>query len=277
MKKIIFITLSLFVSSVHAACPGGKTYPVSLTFDDGPHPTLTPKVLKILEEEKIKASFFVLGEHFPGGKSNPANKWAYDLLEKEKKAGHYIGSHTFHHIDHSQMLSHHKMSEAEVKNNIVRSGALIKDYLNPILRLPYGAGSFHSSNPVVQKNNDLIMKTIKEAGYKHVGWDIDTEDWNAKKRANVLPSTLKQICQTHGGVILFHDIQANTVAHLREWIHAIRAEGHTIVGLEHFVPDVKKPLPAAICEMPAPGKPISKQSEDLSHHVHQAVQHIKKD
>ena len=273
MKNILFITLSLFISSVQAACPNGKTYPVTLTFDDGPHPTLTPKVLKILEEEKVKATFFLLGENFPGGKSKPENKWAYDIMDKQKKAGHYIGSHTYHHWDHSQKLSRGQITEADMKKNILRTGPALKDYLSPIMRLPYGAGSFRSSNAGIQKNNDKIMKTIKDAGYKHVGWDIDTEDWDAKKRANLLPSTLRQICSAGGGVILFHDIQSNTVAHLREWIRGIRAQGHTIVGLEHFVPEVKNPVPTKMCQQITISKPV----EELSRSVQKATQHLKKD
>ena len=84
MKKYIIIGLSvLILPSLHAACPNGKTYPVTLTFDDGPHSVLTPKVLDVLKEEKIKATFFVLGKHFPGGKANPAKKEWKKLAESD--------------------------------------------------------------------------------------------------------------------------------------------------------------------------------------------------
>ncbi len=264
MKKTLLITLSLLATSAFATCPNGKSYPVTITFDDGPKPENTAKVLDVLKEENIKATFFVLGEHFPGGQANPANKWAYDLLDREKAEGHYIGSHTYHHLQHSLM------TQAQMKENIMKANPYLKDYLSPILRLPYGDGSFRSKDPVRQAKNDMVMKTVRDAGFKHVGWDIDTEDWNAKKRAVVLPSTLKQICQTHGGIILFHDIQNNTVAHLKEWIQAIKAEGHTFVGMEQFVPEVKNPLSPASCE----GMEIPKPVKELSDSVQRATQQL---
>ena len=266
MKKFIIITLSLFViPSVHAACPDGKTYPVTLTFDDGPHPVLTPKVLDILKEEKVKATFFVLGSHFPGGKANPGNKTAYALLDREKSEGHYIGSHTYEH------LAHTKLSTEAMKNNITKSNPLLKDYLSPILRLPYGDGSFRSSNPAIQRKNDLVMATVKESGFKHVGWDIDTNDWDAKKRAVILSSTLKQICSEKGGIILFHDIQKNTVDHLQSWIQAIKKEGHSIVGLEEFVPQVAGQLPPESCGPEGD----TKQVQELGTSVDEVIQKIK--
>jgi peptidoglycan/xylan/chitin deacetylase (PgdA/CDA1 family) len=256
VKKTILITLSvLLIPSLYAACPDGKTYPVTLTFDDGPHAVLTPKVLDILKEEKIKGTFFVLGNHFAGGKANPSNKTSYAILDRQKKEGHYIASHTYDHLAHS------KLSPEGMRSNIMKSNLLLKDYLSPVLRLPYGDGSFRSSNPVTQKKNDMVMKTIKDAGFKHVGWDIDTNDWDAKKRPTLLQSTLKQICSEKGGVILFHDIQKYTVDHLKEWITAIRKEGHTFVGLEQFVPEVLKPLPPEACE--TDGKPkVIKELDD---------------
>lgn len=265
MKKIILITLSLFaLPSIYAACPDGKTYPVTLTFDDGPHPTLTPKVLDILKEEKVKATFFVLGSHFAGGKTNPATKTAYSILDREKKEGHYIASHTYEHLAHS------KLSPEAMRSNIMKSNPLLKDYLSPILRLPYGDGSFRSSNPAIQKKNDLVMSTVKSAGFKHVGWDIDTNDWDVKKRAIILSSMLKQICSTHGGIVLFHDIQKNTVDNLQEWIKVLKSEGHPIVGMEHFVPEVTGKLPPESCEDDGSIKPV----KDLNKSVNDVLKKI---
>lgn len=261
MKKILLLPLSLFVTTLNAACPDGNTYPVTLTFDDGPHNVLTPRVLDVLKEEKVKGTFFVLGERFQGGKDNPNNKTAYSLLDRMKKEGHLIGSHTYHHLAHS------KLSPESMKDNITKPNALLKDYLSPILRLPYGDGSFRSSNEAVQRKNDIVMDTVKKAGFTHVGWDIDTNDWDKKKHATLLSSTLKQICSAHGGVILFHDIQANTVSHLQEWIRAIKAQGHPIVGLDK----VKNEKYASACTGPV----VSKKAEDLSRDVDEITKKIK--
>lgn len=258
MKKLLYATLSLLVLPyAQAACPDGKTYPVTFTFDDGPHTTLTPRVLDILKEEKVPATFFVLGEHFAGGKSNPNNKAKYAILDRMKKEGHTIGSHTYKHINHPQY------SAAQVRENIMKPNPLLKDYLSPVLRLPYGGGSFRSKNPTTQAKNDMVMNTVKKAGFKHVGWDIDTNDWDAKKRPTLLPTLLKDICRQKGGIVLFHDIQKHTVDHLREWIQAVKKEGHTFVGLEKFVPEAKKPLPPEACDPIPTTKEVKALRDDL--------------
>ena len=243
MKKFILLsTLSvLFIPFSQAAFPDGKTYKVHFTFDDGPKSALTPRVLDVLKDEKVPATFFVLGEYFEGGKKNPATKSAYAILDRMKKEGHRIGSHTYKHIDHPLY------SAARVKENIMKPNPWLKDYLSPVLRLPYGGGSFRSKNPATQAKNDMVMNTVKKAGFKHVGWDIDTNDWDAKKRPTLLPTLLRDICREKGGVVLFHDVQKNTVEHLREWIKAVKKEGHTFGPLEDFVPEAKKPLPPEAC------------------------------
>lgn len=243
MKYFLACAFVLTSSLARAVCPDGKSYPVTLTFDDGPHQAFTPRVLDALDAEKVKGTFFVLGERFAGGESNPNNKWKYELLKRMKKSGHTIGSHTYNHLNHPSE------SYQRIKDNINKPNELLKDYLNPVLRLPYGAGAFKSSNADVQKKNDYVMKTVKDAGFKHVLWDIDTNDWDPKKRANLLPTMLRDICRKKGGIILFHDIQQFTVDNLRSWIRAIKAEGHSIVGLESFVPEAKMSFEEA-CELP---------------------------
>lgn len=257
MKKLLFTTLSLIVLPyAHAVCPDGKTYPVHFTFDDGPHTVLTPRVLDILKEEKVPGTFFVLGEHFAGGKANAANKPKYALLDRMKKEGHKIGSHTYKHIDHP------KFTAAQVRDNIMKPNPLLKDYLSPVLRLPYGGGSFRSKNPTTQAKNDMVMNTVKKAGFKHVGWDIDTNDWDVKKRPTLLKTMLKDICSQKGGVVLFHDIQKFTVDNLQDWIRAVKKEGHTFAPLEKFVPEASEPLPPEACDY-TPSTKVKAFGDDL--------------
>lgn len=267
--KIINKYLIVFVAfplSVRAVCPDGKTYPVHFTFDDGPHSILTPRVLDILKEEKVPSTFFVLGKHFAGGKANPETKSAYSLLDRMKREGHRIGSHTYEHLNHPQH------SAAEIRENIMKPNPLLKDYLSPVLRLPYGGGSFRSSNPSVQAKNDIVMNTVKKAGFKHVGWDVDTNDWDVKKRPRLLPTMLRDICSNKGGIVLFHDIQKFTVDNLHEWIKAIKREGHTFAPLEYFVPEAAKPLPPEACDTISPAKDM----EALDRQINKIIQKMDK-
>jgi peptidoglycan/xylan/chitin deacetylase (PgdA/CDA1 family) len=217
------------------ASPG---YPVHLTFDDGPHAVLTPKVLDILKEENVLATFFVLGEHFAGGKANPKTKAFYAVLDRAKKEGHTIGSHTYSHINHPDF------SAEKAKENIIKPIALLKEYLSPVLRLPYGGGAFRSLKPATQAKNDMVMDTVKKAGFRHVLWDIDTNDWDKEKRPKLLQTLLTDISAKKGGIVLFHDVQEYTVNHLREWIRAVKDKGHTFVPIVQFVPEAAKPLPS---------------------------------
>lgn len=262
MKKHLILALVVVTSTTAwATCPDGKTYPVTLTFDDGPHLAMTPKVLDVLDQEKVKATFFVLGEHFSGGKANPSNKPKYAILDRMKRSGHVIGSHTYHHYNHPTK------TPAQIRENITKPNALLADYLSPVLRLPYGGGAFRSSNPTTQAKNNLVMQNVKDAGFKHVLWDIDTNDWDPKKRPNLEATMLKDICRQKGGIILFHDIQANTVANVQKWIRAIKAEGHPIVGLDHFIPEAKESLAPEYCGLPA----VDKKAEDLSNSVQRVL------
>lgn len=252
MRILIPLTLCfLFVPLKFAAaksnCAGGKTYPVTLTFDDGPNSTLTPKVLEILKKHKVKATFFVLGDQF-------SDKEKFKILKQMREEGHVVGSHTFHHTPHSSKIDPVTKKRVivpldEAKEDIEHATAVLKDYLSPVLRLPYGDGSFRSKDPEVQKENEKVMKMIKDLGYRHVGWNIDTNDWDPKKRDLIpkiltsdpsLGSEVDTICNKRGGIILFHDVQASTVAHLDEWLTLVEKQGHPMLPLEHFVPEAGK-------------------------------------
>ncbi len=277
MKKItFFFAMSLMTKIASAACSDGKTYPVHFTFDDGPHTTLTPKVLDVLKEEKVPATFFVLGSHFSGGKAKPANKAKYDLLDRMQKEGHLIGSHTYEHINHP------KYSQAEVKENIQKASQLLDGYLNPpVLRLPYGGGAFRSSVDAVQNKNDMVMNEVKSAGFNHVLWDIDTNDWDAQKRPLIGEQILKDICRSKGGVVLFHDIQSYTVSNLKTWIQAIKAEGHTFEPLNHFMnlqpkaTDKKSTTNTAHCEK-CQENITNKSNEEFIKSVEKVIQNVDK-
>lgn len=213
-------------------------YPVHLTFDDGPHITLTPKVLDILKEEDIQATFFVLGEHFDGGKANVKTLPFYNILDRAKNEGHTIGSHTYSHINHPDY------AETEVRDNIMKPNSLLKEYLSPILRLPYGGGAIPSDDPIVQSKNSMVMNTVKMAGFTHVLWDIDSKDWDKEAHGNLFPALLSNICKFKGGIILFHDAQEYTVNHLRKWIKGIKQQGHEFKSVEYFVPEAVNALPS---------------------------------
>ncbi|MEH7525270.1 polysaccharide deacetylase family protein [Bacillus sp. JJ1503] len=153
---------------------------VAITFDDGPHPILTPQILDILAKHDAKATFFVAGNkvvRFP------------DLLKREVKEGHEIANHTFHHI-YGNITPEKLSSELEETDKIIKQFTGLKSSLyRPV-------GGFY---------NDVIINTAFIYGKTVVlwSWDQDSRDW-ANPPANRMYNYIKKGVKP-GNIILFHD------------------------------------------------------------------------
>ncbi|WP_371361958.1 Peptidoglycan-N-acetylglucosamine deacetylase [Sporomusa rhizae] len=153
---------------------------VALTFDDGPSLKTTEEILAILDEKKVKATFFVLGQNvelLPG------------VLAQEIEEGHEVGIHSYDH----RILS--KISKDDVKMEIEKSEKLIaKATVKPTLFRPPG-GSYNKS----------VLSVVKDKGYTMILWSVDPHDWSkpsAKKIVDVVMSKIKP-----GSIILLHDLK----------------------------------------------------------------------
>jgi peptidoglycan/xylan/chitin deacetylase (PgdA/CDA1 family) len=217
-------------------CENGETYPIHLTFDDGPVTSLTPKVLDVLKEKGINATFFIMGEKMQEPKTGTGR---YDhLIRRMQSEGHLIGSHSYKHDMHIKMSI--QEIESYIKKAKVAGRGRLGNYLAPIFRLPYGSGWYDGYlNP---KKSARIMEILKENGFTHVGWDVSSWDWDAPRRRNpgILNILAKGICNQKGGVILLHDIQKHTVDNLGNWIDVLSCIGHTFKPLEEFMPELKQ-------------------------------------
>ncbi|HTQ34388.1 MAG TPA: polysaccharide deacetylase family protein [Stellaceae bacterium] len=178
---------------------------VALTFDDGPHPELTPRLLDILEREQISATFFVIGScaaHRP------------DIVRRAFDAGHEIGNHTWSH----PVLT--RVSLAQAAEEISRTDALLKDLTGSIpntLRPPYGA-----------MNNNLSELTLPRP---LMLWDVDTLDW---KTRNTL-AVERAATESDGGIVLFHDIHPTTVEAIPAIIRNFKSRGYHFVTISSYV------------------------------------------
>ncbi len=147
---------------------------IYLTFDDGPHPTITPFVLKTLKKYNAKASFFCIGK----------NVEAYlDVYKRIIDEGHRIGNHTQQH------LNGFKNDIPTYLEDIVFASKFINTNL---FRPPYGK----------LKKNQAI--SIKEKGYKIIMWDVLSGDFDStiskeKCLQNVISKTKE------GSIVVFHD------------------------------------------------------------------------
>ena len=167
--------MRLFKSILQRLYPCGKCRvgkAVYLTFDDGPIPEVTPKVLAILDRYGVKATFFMVGENID---KHP------DVFEQVIKAGHAIGNHTYNHV------KGWKYSTADYIANVQKFPKETK-----LFRPPYGRTWLWQ------------RMAVKRLGYEIYLWDVLTRDYNPHRTPEAM---LKQIQrQTRpGSIINFHD------------------------------------------------------------------------
>jgi chitooligosaccharide deacetylase len=176
---------------------------VLFTFDDGPNPATTPQVLDILKQHRIKAIFFLVGERME-------NKAAPKIIERILREGHVIANHTMRHKD----LCRTKTEEAAVADIDDGKAAIEKVARIELawFRTPFGVRC------------DRLDKLLAERKLAHFHWDLDPQEWKAKK--NNLEKTVKYVTtelSRAGGraVLLMHDIKQVTVEALPQilaWI-----------------------------------------------------------
>lgn len=177
---------------------------VYLTFDDGPVPEVTPKLLDILEAEKVHATFFMVADN--------VTKYP-QIYHRVVANGHRIGNHTYHHIKGTR----YKLEEyiADVKKADVILGG------TKLFRPPYG-------RLLPKQNLALRMK-----GYKIILWDVLTHDYDKSHSAEDMVRIVKRYVR-NGSIITFHDsIKSNErmLAAVPQVIRELRNDGYTFETL----------------------------------------------
>src|SRR5436190_19085397 len=193
----------------------GDTHEVALTFDDGPDPEWTPKLLDILKATKVKAAFFLVGvnaERYP------------KLVRRIVDEGHEIGNHTYYHPNLALCWPEHIRVELNATQLLIQS---LTGRATTLFRPPYAADTQPS------RLAELIpLQIAQDQNYMVVLENIDPQDW-AKPGAEVILQRVKQ--QRHdGSIILLHDAGGNrsqTVQALPRIIDWLQTRGDTIVPL----------------------------------------------
>ena len=189
---------------------------IYLTFDDGPTTSSTPKILDILKEENVKATFFILNYNEEGEK----------LIRREVVEGHSVGIHGYSH-EYSKI---YKSDEAYLENlNKLQIKIKKSTGVNStITRFPGG-----SSNTISRKYNKKIMtrmvKKIQEVGYKYYDWNVDSGDAaNPKNEKEVYNNVTKRLSLKRSNVVLMHDFANNkkTIAALKNIIEYGKKNGY---------------------------------------------------
>jgi len=185
---------------------------IALTFDDGPHPLYTERILNVLERYDVKATFFVVGK----------NAELYPtLVEQIARGGHEIGNHTYSHGDLSRKSGKEIRTEIEAAEKTLLT---LIGYTPSVLRPPGGAMT------------PAIRKAAMESGYALILWSIDTRDWAHTGTEKMLSNIRTHI--SSGDIILFHDYISGdsfTVEVLETVIPELLSKGYSFVTVSELI------------------------------------------
>ena len=196
-----------------------------LTFDDGPTIKATPKILDILKEENIKATFFVIGKYV---KKHP------DIVKREYEEGHYIANHGYDH-NNAKLYESSESFINEIKNTDTEIGKAIdiSDYCSHIFRFPNG---YMSPNNKSKKKE--AAKLLSEMNYTYVDWNCLNNDSVRKYSKSQLLNNLKKSSKNKGTlIVLMHDTTDvnDSSSILKESISYLKSEGYEFHNFYDFV------------------------------------------
>jgi len=183
---------------------------IAMTFDDGPSPETTPRLLDILKQRNIKATFFMIGQN---AERNPA------IVKRILAEGHEIGNHSWTHPQLS------KLSDDRVTEEINKTQNAIKDasgYTPVLMRPPYGA--------ITARQKDWIEKQF---GLNVIIWSVDPFDWK-RPGASVIEERILAGARP-GAIVLSHDIHKQTVDAMPATLDALAAKGFKFVTVSQLI------------------------------------------
>ena len=187
--------------------PDGKY--VALTFDDGPHVDITPRVLDTLEKNNAVATFYMLGsqvEYYP------------QLANQVKDAGHEIGDHTMNHQDLSILDFNGVQSEMRKSHQVITDAI---GQTPTTMRPPYGALNKSVKTVAQQMNTPIIM------------WSVDSLDWKSRNASAVHDEVMSNVAS--GAIVLLHDIHASTADALPQILHSLKEAGYETVTVSQLL------------------------------------------
>jgi peptidoglycan/xylan/chitin deacetylase (PgdA/CDA1 family) len=187
---------------------------VVLTFDDGPWPGNTPMVLKALQDNCTKATFFEIGEHAT---------WRADLAKELAAAGMTIGSHTWSHKDLAQnpYAKDIELAKQEIEMGVSAVHTAVGGPTAPFFRFPD-----------LQQPRDFIAY-LGTRNIAIFSTDIDTFDYKLRRPEDVVKSAMTKLAKNGKGILLMHDFRHATAEAMPELLRQLKAGGYKIV---HMVP-----------------------------------------
>jgi peptidoglycan/xylan/chitin deacetylase (PgdA/CDA1 family) len=186
-----------------------RTRTLALTFDDGPHPDYTPKLLAILKEHGVPGTFFLVG--------HMAQKYP-DLVKMEFEAGHNIANHTYHHVNLT------KIPIEDVAVEIKACGEVLRTITG---RSP------HLFRPPGGDYNPDVARIVEALGYTLVLWTDDPGDYASPGEDIIESRLLRDI--SNGGILLLHDGIQETLDLLPGIITEMKKSGYRFVTIDKMI------------------------------------------
>lgn len=178
---------------------------VALTFDDGPSAGTTGRLLDILREKQVKATFFVVGT---------MAQQAPELVKREEQEGHEVASHT---LAHNNLA---RMSSDAIKGEQAAFEGAMNEILGrrmELMRPPYGSV------------NDTVRSTVEQP---MIMWSVDPQDWKDRNAGTVRSRV--RAATYDGAIVLMHDIHASTVDAVAGIIDDLRADGYEFLTVSEL-------------------------------------------
>jgi cellulose synthase/poly-beta-1,6-N-acetylglucosamine synthase-like glycosyltransferase/peptidoglycan/xylan/chitin deacetylase (PgdA/CDA1 family) len=186
---------------------------IALTFDDGPDPVWTPKILKVLNDNHVPGTFFDVGQmaaRYP------------DVVRQVVASGSEIGVHTFSHVDLAYQ-SRSRINRELSQTQLALAGAA--GITSSLFRAPYS-----SETNAIDNKSWPVYQYIGAKGYLSCFVDLDSEDWTRPGVSKIISNATPK--NDEGVAVLFHDAggdRSQTVQALGTYIKKMKAEGYTFV------------------------------------------------
>jgi peptidoglycan-N-acetylglucosamine deacetylase len=182
---------------------------VALTFDDGPHPVMTERLLNVLKDEGVPATFFVVGKmavRYPG------------IVREIARQGHEVANHTFSHPNIAHLDKKTLLTELDQTRAVIQK-LTGRDTL--LYRPPGGNYSRQS------------LKVASQAGYHMILWTVLTKDVNGASVPTMKRHILNSV--SDGAIVLMHSGMPNTVEMLPDVIEDLRQQGYHFVTVSELL------------------------------------------
>lgn len=197
------------LTSLHANKTINQNW-VSVTFDDGPNNDYTPKVLQLLKQYNVKATFFCVGQQI---EKHP------EMLKQIISDGHSVGNHTY---THSKSFGFFKLDKVKVE--LLKTKSIVKDLTGFEMNL---------YRPAFGVTNPMIEQAVKDLNLKSIGWSVRSLDTTSRSENMTFKRITSKVAK--GDIILLHDASSKTIAVLERLLVFLQEKKLESVTVERLL------------------------------------------